>query len=429
MDARRYLAFLAAAVVLIAGLLGGINWAVDPYLFFGAARQPGINDAKPAVNNREAFMKAYQASRVQARTVVLGSSRTDIGLDASDPAWPRSAAPVYNLSLAGVDLGANLHYLRHMLATNEQAVRTSMVVVGLDFENFLMEPVAGMPAVPAPPSENGERLAVQSDGSFNPLRRERLLKDAVAAVTSLDAVYDSFHTLLANRIGTVWDIEPDGNISEAQLRLWAINDGFGALFEQKNVHVVKKLGPAKRLLSGLPDSDGVEQVVQLLELARQRGLKLVLMVSPTHASRLELLDYMGYWPDYERWKRGLTAQVAAAKAAGLDVELWDFGGYDAYTMEPVPENRDLRGRMQWFWDPVHYSTALGGLTLSSIFKPESADYGVRMTPENIEEHLSAIRKERQKYRAEQPQQVQRLRELYCRLQSCEKNYPVALAGR
>ena len=108
MDARRYLVFLAAAVVLIAGLLGGINWAVDPYLFFGAARQPGINDAKPAANNREAFMKAYQVSRVQARTVVLASSRTDIGLDASDPAWPRSAAPVYNLSLAGVDLGRAL---------------------------------------------------------------------------------------------------------------------------------------------------------------------------------------------------------------------------------------------------------------------------------------------------------------------------------
>lgn len=429
MNARRFLVFLATAVILIAGLLGGLNWVVDPYLFFGAARQPGFNDAKPAVKNKEAFIKAYQASRVQARTVVLGSSRTDIGLDASDPAWPQSSAPVYNLSLLGVGLNANLHYLRHMLATNGQVVPTSMVVVGLDFETFLMEPTAGVPAVPAPPGENEERLVVRPDGSPNPLREERWLKDIVAAATSLDAVQDSFHTLLANRTGAVWDIEPDGNMSEAQLRAWAISDGFGTLFEEKNVRTVQKLGQAKHLLNGVPGSDGMEQVDPLLELARQRGLKLVLMVPPTHASRLEVLDYMGYWPDYERWKRGLTARVAAAKAAGLDVELWDFGGYDAYTAEPVPANNDLGGRMQWFWDPVHHNTALGGLILSRIFKPESTDYGVRMTPENIEEHLGAIRKERHKYRTEQPQQVQRLRELYCRLQPCEKNYPVALAGR
>ena len=37
--------------------------------------------------------------------------------------------------------------------------------------------------------------------------------------------------------------------------------------------------------------------------------------------------------------------------------------------------------MKWFWDPVHYSTALGEKMVASMFdSPSPHKYGVRLTP-------------------------------------------------
>ena len=65
--------------------------------------------------------------------MILGTSMVDVGLDALDPGWPAAVRPVYNLGLAGVDLNDCYHYLQYVLRFR----RIDLVVIGLDFDQFL----------------------------------------------------------------------------------------------------------------------------------------------------------------------------------------------------------------------------------------------------------------------------------------------------
>lgn len=418
MAATSFLRSLVGATLALAGALGGINAAMDPYLFWGTPRWPGINAVKPAVETREAMMKAYHAPRMQARTLVLGSSRADIALNPEDAVWPAEYRPVYNLSLVGSDLSQDLHYARHVMASNGQHIPTTTLVVGLDFENFLVQRKSALPAADRDEAEY-ERLAVTADGGVNPGRRLRQWKDAAAALFSLDALMDSALVLHASRDALQADMREDGHQHPGHLQRWTQSDGFSSMFEQKHAQFLKSMGAGRRVLDLTPDGQDFKSVQALLALAKERHLKIVLLIQPAHASRMELLDGLGYWPALERWKTVLTREVAQARAAGVDVALWDFATYDPRMQEPVPPAGDRKTAMQWFWDPVHPQQALGSLMLARALGGAAADLGARLEPQGLQSHLEAVRRQREAYRATQPAEVQRVRQLLCAARGCD----------
>ena len=334
----RYCLTLGAAAAALAGAIASFNYAVDPYLLFDIQRVHGLNDLKPSVATRERMMKAYQAGRVSARTIVIGSSRPDMGLDPATGAWPASAQPVYNLSLVGSGTAEGLKYLRHYLAMHPgQPPRT--LVVGLDFESFLYVPSQGANARAAThkAGELEQRLVVDAEGHPNPQRPVQVFKDRALGLLSLDAIVDSIKTISGSRSANVTDLEPNGHLSEAGFRDTAHADGFQLLFTQKHLDAVKQFGKPHRVLSDVPDGPvrGLAGLRELMAVAKANNSELVFVIQPAHASRLELLDRMGYWSDYERWKRELTAMSAEA-GASQKVALWDFGGYESQAREPVP---------------------------------------------------------------------------------------------
>src|SRR4051812_44490098 len=123
MTPGQYLKWLFSTALVGGAMVALLNYLVDPYLVFGRPRVGGINDIKPAVDKHEPMMKAYQASRAQARTVILGGSRVAIGLDPDAPVWPTQMRPVYNLGVAGADLADGVALLRVVLANQEATVR------------------------------------------------------------------------------------------------------------------------------------------------------------------------------------------------------------------------------------------------------------------------------------------------------------------
>ncbi len=409
MSPRRFIASFFLLVLLMAAAVAGFNAIVDPYLLFDMPRQAGFNAVKPAVENHEWEMKAYQAPRLQARTIVLGSSRSDLGFDPAHAPWPRVLEPIYNLSLTGSGLDDSLKYVRHMISANGQRLPTQMLIVGLDFESFLhrQSPV-NRQAEAAPPSENDERLATLADGKPNPARTLRRWQDVATGLLSLDAIADSLDTIVANRLGgSQPDLEANGHLSEGRFRQWGEADGFATLFRQKNLQAVQQMMQPHQQLGSAGDPDGMNSVRRMLDFAGAHGMRLLLVVQPAHASRLDLLSAMGYWDDYEHWKRALTACVAQARVRGQDVALWDFGGYEFYATESVPAANDRHTRMKWYWDPVHYSSALGDLMVSRMLDhDDTAGSGVELTPDNLESDLAQTRADLQAYRLAHPQQVQ-----------------------
>jgi hypothetical protein len=417
MSATRFCYVFLGAALFWAAFIATFNFLVDPYLIFDAARLKGFNAVKPAVATRERMMKAYHVSRVQARTVILGSSRTDIGLDPAHVIWPHSAHPVYNLSLVGADIETGLKYLRHMVASSASNASPKTLVVGLDFEYFLIKPNPPAKAAPAAPTapraanELEERLAVDATGNVNPARVRRVLQDKALALLSLDAIIDSASTIWASNSLNSTDLQANGHLSDAVFRQNVIDDGAAALFDQKNAQTVSQLATPRRVLSEYPGAPIREMraINELLNFASEHGMGVIFAVQPAHVSRLELLDRMGYWEDYERWKRELTALVASERDKHRDVVVWDFGGYEEYAQETVPTKTAGQGKMQWFWDPVHYTSALGDIMVSRMFhNDDKTDYGVELTPKNLESRLAQVRRDRADFRARMPLETARL---------------------
>lgn len=416
----RYCLTLGAAATALAGAVAFFNYAVDPYLLFNVKRVHGFNDLKPSVATRERMMKAYQAGRVSARTIVIGSSRPDLGIDPAARSWPASAQPVYNLSLVGSGTAEGVKYLRHYLAMNPNHVPHT-VVVGLDFESFLYvpSPRGNVRIKSNNMSELDERLAVDAGGNPNLQRNARVLKDQALGLLSLDALVDSIKTISGSRSAGVTNLEENGHLSEAGFRDTARADGYQLLFKQKHQDAIKQYGRPRRVLSDTPDGPIREfgSLQELLSLAKSNGIEVALVIQPAHASRLELLDRMGYWDDYERWKREL-AVLSAQASVGQKVSLWDFGGYEQEAWEPVPVKGNSPD-MQWFWDPVHYTSKLGELMVASMFSDgQKVGFGVRITPENIDAQIVRVRQDREAFRAAMPDETARLSRLVCGTWPC-----------
>lgn len=415
------------ATLAIAGAIAAFNYAVDPYLLFNVQRTPGFNNVKPSAETRERMMKAYQIQRTSARTMVIGTSRPDLGLDPATPSWPSSARPVYNLGLVGAPLADSVKYLRHYVAAHD-GKGPETLIVGLDFEDFLrLRPTSPTPSdKPHVPNEMEERLLVDMNGRPNSARLARVMQDRAQGLLSLDALEDSVQTLLHNRWKPLSDLEPNGHLSEAAMRDAVRADGYALVFDQKNRDTINRYAKPRRYLTDTSDGpmNNADAIQDLLAFSKQHDIGIIFTIQPSHVSRLELLDQMGYWPEYEHWKRVLTDIVAQADA-NQRVTLWDFSGFEEPMRESVPPKG--KGTMRWFWDPVHYNSKLGDRIVARLFGTNgSEDLGVRLTPQNIDTRIAQVRQDRDTFRATMPQETARLARLVCGLDNCQ-NTPGLIA--
>lgn len=395
------------------------NVAVDPYLLFNLPRLPGFNASKPAVKTRERLIKAYAAPRNSPRTLILGSSRCDIGVDPASSVWRASDRPVYNLSIPGGDLAQLTLLFRHVLALSSPADTPRTAIVCLDFEFFLFrreEGAAQSAAALGLPvqDEFEERLAVLENGQPNRMRGWRMAKDYANAVFSMAAMADSVLTVAANALPESWDITPDGHLAESMFRRPIAADGTADLFAVEDIDIIHRYSTRQVLSAGSGGRiDRLPAVRNLIEIARRHGMTIIFAIQPSHADFYELFDQMGYWDDYEAWKRALTRLVAAERRRGSAVALWDFGGYEAFSVERVPGSDDRSSRLKWFWDTVHYTTALGDIMVARMLgRPSSAAYGVELTPESLDTRLARIRRDREVYRARELGEAQRRSALF-----------------
>jgi hypothetical protein len=420
MSPSRYCLTLGAAALAIAGAVAAFNYAVDPYLIFDAPRVSHFNALKPAAATRERMMKAYQIGRLDANTIVIGSSRPDMGLDPASKAWPASAQPVYNMGLVGGDVAQGLRYLRHYVAMRPgHAPKT--LIVGLDFENDLFIP-GEAPSAGRPMDETEARLAADGEGRPNPARAARVLEDRAQALLSLDALLDSVATIHDNPSDLILSLESNGRLTDNAMREVARTDGYAQIMDHTNRDTVKLLGKPHRVLSDTPSAPirKLAALRSLLAFARQNGSDVVLMIQPAHVSRVELLERMGYWDDFDRWKRAL-ADMSAQAGATQRVVLWDFAGYEAQVREPAPPKG--HGKMAWFWDQLHYTTGLGNVMIARMFDGSPPDagptrFGVLLTPQNVDARLAQVRREREAWRSAMPADSARYARLACDAGAC-----------
>lgn len=366
------------------------NVAMDPYLVFGTPRVAGLNARKPAVTTRQLTMKAYDVLRAAPATLLLNSSGVALGIDARNSAWPRP--PVYNLAVPGGTPYISHRYLQHTLSR----VRPQLVVIGLQYDVFLL-------AQDRSGREDFERrLLVTRQGIANDKQRFQYLYDFFHSAFSLDSLLDSGATLTANIIDRPPDLV-DGN--------WKVDTPVASPRWSSLVKTAFIDQLRTQYLVAHPRVDPLvfSDLTATVELCLANDIQMVLSINPLHADMMEIMDLSGHWEQFEDWKRELVALVKRYEdASGHRIPLWDFTGYDAYSTESVTPDHVL----QWFFDPVHYTPALGDIVIKKITGTSNSNFGVLLNSEIIEPHLASIREQRRLYRDSQLESVYRVRYLY-----------------
>lgn len=395
MTPKRFLACWLLTLTALVLAVGAFSVIVDPYRIFRTPQVSWFNAHKSAAANQEWLYKVYELNRVAPRTVLLGSSRVAVGMDARSSSWPPDRWPVYNLGLGSAMPYASFRYLQHLMTNHIP----ESVIVGLDFEYFLDV----LESQHAAAGDFESRLAVNSDGSPNRnVGRQQLLDFAQIALSS-DSLSDSFATVIGNIEGDTSDTA-DGNESDQELFRERVKTGTFPRMEW--IDVVNA-----RRFSGDRNQFAMADLRALLDLCEAHGTRVTLYIHPMPADTMEMMDLLGYWPMFEDWKRELVrvASQYPHRETAEGIVLWDFSDYDTYSTETVrPDGRV----MHWFWESWHYTRALGDLVVGRMFDGSTAHFGAVLTTVNIESHLMQIRQRRQQYRMSHRADIDRVKAVY-----------------
>lgn len=400
---RRFVRILLAGILLTLLGFAAFNALMDPFALFGSPRIAGLNADKAFGDVR--MTKAWAVARGHYDSVILGTSRSEVGLNPGHPAW--RGLQVYNLAMPGASLYEIYRNLQHAQAAHP----LKQVVIGLDFFNFSIDEHA-------PETFAEARLLV--DRNNRPQQNYYFLRDTVNVLFSQDAFRKSLENWRTNHYGAGPTHSPLGQVSQQRWFNGVRNEGgFRAAFHDFERNYMRKGGNwLKSPEGGYRFSDPrtgestFKTYEQILVFCREHHIRLVMVLSPIHA-RLQLGLYVtGLWDEFADWKRLLAARnEAVARRFGEEpYVLMDFATINAYTQDPLPENetRDTisPAGMRWYWDSAHYRSVLGDLVQDRALlgkpAPEDPGFGQPLATATVEGLLETQRQALRSYRISHP---------------------------
>jgi hypothetical protein len=363
MDARRYVRASLRAAALALGLLATFNVVVDAYGIFRRWRIPHLR-TEPEVWSR---VSAAERIADDCNVVFMGSSRVVHGFGPHMPRW--GSRNVCNGALAGTSIQEQRQVFDFVLRQRE----VRQVVLFIDFHMFH-----------ASRGTHGDF----AQSRFNPNRSR--LAHLLWATTSLDATTTSFR-ILGHPLTWLDDLHPPvGQLKANRTELYRF-------FKNPKLY----LG-----WQGDPETMGI--LLSMLDDADRANIKVTLVIPPVHAILLETEAMTGVWDSVKTWKRALVEHTATRRKP---VAVWDFSTYSEPVVTPMP----LRWEdplNPWWIDVSHQSMQLGWMTMNRISEATlddggewDEDFGVLLTPDNLEAHLERVDDERLDWRFEHADQL------------------------
>ena len=410
--------FISTLIAIVLG--AAANFLIDPYGLHRFIDRDGFNRKKPKSGVNGQLVKPYNVQVVRPRTLVLGNSRVEVGIDPQSMLWPATARPVYNMALPASDISAAVRSLQHVLSV----AKPEMVVVGIDFFDFLVDDRqnAAQTRRPIEPTEFDKRLLVNADGSRNDLYPLQRIKDFASALFSLNALADSVQTIALQMRNDQQDLTSRGFNPMREYQRFVRVDGHHTLFRQVDTTYLTNYmrSPKAIYRAGSSTSTELDHLRQLIRMSRAAGIRLILYIHPYHAHMLESYRIAGLWPLFEEWKRAVVRIVdedAAAWPGAAPVDLWDFSGYNEITTERVPAVGERGKAMQWYWEAGHYKREVGELVLARMLADTRSGghapsgFGIKLNRQNLEPHLAATRAGQQAYQGARQDEIAELENL------------------
>ncbi len=402
MNARIYLRWFFGPLITVLLIVSVVNASVDPYGMFDLIRLSGLNAEKPQrFTSGGRIEKSIDLRFGRYDTLILGSSRAQIGIDPVSPAL--AGGQIYN---AGFSL-TNMYELLKIGSYALDYQKLERVIFGIDFLMF------------------SRRRTVSADFGDSGFAGHSLGYTYLRHLISIDALQHSAQTLQFNLTG-----------NRSAQRLNGYRDGtlrFGRADPRRLFTSILEdhffVNPETYAAFDY-DLGRVDMLRELIGMLVSRGVSVYLFISPVHARQLEAIEQLGLFPTFERWKRDVVAVVEEVNR-GLapshrPVAIWDFTGYNSITTEAVPAAGEGKAT-KWFWESSHYKREVGDMVLLRMLHPDisatsvPAGFGVMLASETLEAHFEGIRLAARRYRENHPFEVADIEQLARKTESIRRS--------
>jgi hypothetical protein len=338
-------------------LVGLINLTIDPYGILNSPTFPGLNKLKPAQDKNNKLFKTIDIIRLKPTTILGGSSRAILGLDPNHSGL--SDKNSYNLGIPGVHIDELNQYVEHAIKNQPNL---KQIVVGIDF--FMFNSFEETNKI----EENLNKTIIPVETLLNTIFSWQTLESSQSTFAK-NREFPSFNPYYykgMRRLNT--KIENETNLPMKELFKNNLSNYLGNPAYYKDYHLSEK---------------SLQEFKKLASLCKSKNINLKVFISPEPAAQLEAIRVAGLWPVYEQWKREVS-QVTP---------VWDFSGYNSINTEPI------RDDMKHFLDSTHYTKEIGDRILNRLFSYQAKtvpnDFGIFLTPANIETHLATTRTKRE----------------------------------
>jgi hypothetical protein len=340
-----------SALLFVGALLdAAVHVVFDPYHVLGFVSEQSLGGLHRPNNTRQA--KAELLHRGQFDTILVGSSRVHTGLPTDLPGY---SGHIFNLGVPQT----NINTLRHILQFATEHPSTKHIV-------FCMEPEIFRKSSFIPEAFLQSR--------FNPERNltEHYLENLFGA-GGLEQSYRMFERARGEFTDTTGVFHPIATpdpiaLSKKSLNR-AVQDIQGYELEQEHFRSLEAVA----------------------RTARERGIRITFVFSPIHATLLDAYDQQGLGAPFEEIKRQVV------RIAHLDTPTFrvlDFTGYSGAVAQPLPGS-EVTPVPSEYLEPSHFLPSMGKRVLEvALMQVPATDFGVDLTPANLEAHLKALRQER-----------------------------------
>lgn len=381
---NRYLVSAALTFFLLASMLIATSYRIDPFRLYR------WQDTGYENNGFELFWylrlhKPYRMEAVRADALVLGNSRS-----AQLPPQllaEESLGVGYNASIPGATLYEILRLMEHA-----QAIRPlHTVVLGLDYRMF---------------RASQEKFI---RGFVDDRQRKSTHDQSSRLKHILQHVLDLWGSLFSRSALTA-DISVIKKLQKSQRSYqkdgtWSINFApdekpfmYAMLVKEKFEKFSKDSGELN-----------FATLQRILEFCNQHKIKLILILSPTHAHHMNVIHEAGAWPAFIEYQSSIINIVQKQQQFGTDVQVYGLDHQRPLIFEAVDAQQD------WFRDGIHFSRDTGNNIMRCLFSDPTEDCDQRRSPlkltnRNAAQYLSTVSSNKNAYATAQPKWFRALQE-------------------
>ncbi len=348
------LSFLMGFIVVL------INIFVDPYDFWD---EWGYN-----ISYNERMKKAYQLQDLKPKSIILGSSRAEYGID---PHHPYFMQPAYSLTFSGATAYESKLYFQKAIEIG--SLEKVLLVVGYRFfgKGKKTEDVK----IP-------DYLSSQYAVLFEALFSWDSLKKSINII-----LHRKYKKAIYTTLG-----QYDNKVHQHYVMK---NGGHKRAFEKNEIGSYANYDDDYIYNDG--NESSLEDLKQIFTLAHRYNIEVEVVIGPSHIRQWESMACTVGYQRFLQWKKDIVIAntEVAIKEDRQPFSIWDFAVYHELTSEPVPDKAEKS--MEYHFESSHYTEKLGNIVLDTLRGESTRGFGMKIDQNNIDEHIKMLKKERTQY--------------------------------